>query len=205
MFTDTDSQKQNTFKRPEPPKRRSPSPIKAAPPPSIQPIMPISAPIQALTRDQLNKLNSKIVKAKIMGTGNVEQLEKEYQEELDKFEQAEKSGVTVLPTLDSQGRLYDYALKQGDPEHEALKGKKKYEGTHDKITGERVRYGTSDDTLSLAEMVRQEKGGSRSSNMDMEFANRIMNDATFEVYYRKRCTYFTWQMLTYSFIALYIL
>lgn len=115
-----------------------------------------------------------------MGIGNVEELEKEYQIELEKFEQAEESGVTVLPSLDNEGRLYDYALKQGDQNHEAVKGKKKYEGTHDKVTGERIRYGTSDDTLSLAEMVRQEKGGSRSSNMDMEFANRIMADATFE-------------------------
>ncbi|KAK4513250.1 uncharacterized protein ATC70_011818 [Mucor velutinosus] len=190
MFTDTDSQ-QRSFKRPSPPPPRyqtqpaagSTPPVPAPPPPTPVPVIPqmaLPAPIQALTRDQLNKLNSKIVKAKLMGADNVEALEKEYQLELEKFEQAENT-VQVLPQLDSQGRLYDYALKQGNPEHEALKGKKKYEGTHDKITGERLRYGTSDDTLSLAEMVRQEKGGnSRSSNMDMEFANRIMADAAFE-------------------------
>lgn len=194
MFTDTDSQ-QKAFKRPSPPPPRyqtqpaampasAPTPpMPAPPPPTPAPVIPqiaMAAPIQALTRDQLNKLNSKIVKARLMGSDNVEALEKEYQLELEKFEQAENT-VQVLPQLDSQGRLYDYALKQGNPEHEALKGKKKYEGTHDKITGERLRYGTSDDTLSLAEMVRQEKGGnSRSSNMDMEFANRIMADAAFE-------------------------
>lgn len=196
MFTDTDSQQQKGFKRPEPPKRRSPSPQKPTPAatqerhatqqtPSFQPIIPqsITPAVQALTRDQLNKLNSKIVKAKLMGSSNVEELEREYQAELEKFEQAENGGnnVAVLPSLDSQGRLYDYALKQGSQEHEALKGKKKYEDTHDKVTGERIRYGTSDDILSLAEMVRQEKGGGKSSNMDMEFANRIMSDATFEV------------------------
>lgn len=191
MFTDTDSQ-QKSFKRPEVPRRPSspshtqsrpsPSPV-PAPPSTPTPIIPqISMPvqIQALTRDQLNKLNSKIVKARLMGSDNADALEKEYQMELEKFEQAENT-VQVLPSLDSQGRLYDYAMKQGDPEYESLKGKKKYEGTHDKSTGERLRYGTSDDTLSLAEMVRQERGGnSRASNMDMEFANRIMADATFE-------------------------
>ncbi|KAG2212917.1 hypothetical protein INT46_010473 [Mucor plumbeus] len=191
MFIDTDSQ-QKSFKRPEVPRRPSPpsraqsqpspSPV-PAPPSTPVPIIPqISMPvqIQALTRDQLNKLNSKIVKARLMGSDNADALEKEYQMELKKFEQAENT-VQVLPSLDSQGRLYDYAMKQGDPEHEVLKGKKKYEGTHDKLTGERLRYGTSDDTLSLAEMVRQERGGnSRASNMDMEFANRIMADATFE-------------------------
>lgn len=188
MFTETDSQ-QKSFKRPSPPPPRyqtqpaATPPVPAPPPPTPAPVIPqisMAAPIQALTRDQLNKLNSKIVKAKLMGSDNVEALEKEYQLELEKFEQAENA-VQVLPQLDSQGRLYDYALNQGNPEHQALKGKKKYEGTHDKTTGERLRYGTSDDTLSLAEMVRQEKGGnSRSSNMDMEFANRIMADAAFE-------------------------
>lgn len=193
VFTATNSQQKDKFKRPLPPKCRSPSPQKSTTVKEvetrqltqIQSIIPqsIVPAVQALTRDQLNKLNSKIVKAKLMGASNVEELEKEYQAELEKFEQAENVGnnIAVLPSLDSQGRLYDYSLKQGNQEHEALKGKKKYEGTHDKVTGERIRYGTSDDTLSLAEMVRQEKGGSRSSNMDMEFANRIMSDATFEV------------------------
>ncbi|KAI8646313.1 CwfJ C-terminus 1-domain-containing protein-like protein [Parasitella parasitica] len=185
VFTETDSQ-QKSFKRPEVPRRPSPPPrnLSASTPISTPvPIIPqttMPVQIEALTRDQLNKLNSKIVKARLMGSDNVDALEKEYQLELEKFEQAESS-VQVLPSLDSQGRLYDYAMKQGNSEHEALKGKKKYEGTHDKMTGERLRYGTSDDTLSIAEMVRQERGGnSRISNMDMEFANRIMADATFE-------------------------
>lgn len=179
VFTDShQSQHQSAFKRPELPKAAEKVETPVAP--SIQPTFSVAEPIQALTRDQLNKLNAKLVKAKLMGASNVDQLQQEYDTELKKFEQAD-GAVTVLPTLDSQGRLYDYALRQGNSEQEALKGKKKYEGTHDKVTGERVRYGTSDDTLSLAEMVRQEKGGnSRSSNMDLEFANRIMNDATFE-------------------------
>jgi hypothetical protein len=184
MFTDTDSQ-QKAFKRPEPPKAQpppTPPPTAASSIPSgaITPVIQSVIPqVPSLTRDQLNKLNAKLVKAKLMGSSNVEALEKEYQTELERFEQG-TTNISVLPSLDSQGRLYDYALKQGS-EEEALKGKKKYEGTHDKVTGERIKYGTSDDTLSLAEMVRQERGGSRSMNMDMEFANRIVADASFEV------------------------
>lgn len=175
MFTDTDSQ-QKAFKRPEPAKTQ---PLQPRPTPTSTPIIQSVAPqTPSLTRDQLNKLIAKIVKAKLMGSSNLEALEKEYQVELDRFEQG-NSNVSVLPSLDSQGRLYDYALKQGSEEN--LKGKRKYEGTHDKVTGERIKYGTSDDTLSLAEMVRQERGGSRSMNMDMEFANRIVADASFEV------------------------
>lgn len=179
MFTDTDSQ-QKAFKRPEPPKVQPQQPPPTPPPTAaIIPIIQSMIPqVPSLTRDQLNKLNAKIVKAKLMGLSNLEELEKEYQTELERFEQG-NNNVSVLPSLDSQGRLYDYALKQGS--EEVLKGKQKYEGTHDKVTGERIKYGTSDDTLSLAEMVRQERGGSRSMNMDMEFANRIVADASFEV------------------------
>lgn len=36
--------------------------------------------------------------------------------------------------------------------------------------------------MSLMDMVRQERAGSRRvNNMDLEFANRIVSDASFEV------------------------
>ncbi|CEI92892.1 hypothetical protein RMCBS344292_07139 [Rhizopus microsporus] len=199
MFTNNNPV-QRTFRRPEPPKRqRSPTPeperrqpeLKQEPEPantqtpvptppiySMPSVQQVSS-VQPLTRDQLNKLNAKLVKARLIGADNVAELEKEYEEELQRFEQAQK-GVTVLPTFDSQGRLHDYALNQKSQQPEELKGKKKYEGTHDRVTGERIRYGTADDTLSLVEMVRQEKAGGRSFDMDMEFANRIISDASFE-------------------------
>ncbi|EIE80507.1 hypothetical protein G6F55_003340 [Rhizopus delemar] len=200
MFTNNDSY-QKTFKRPEPPKRaRSPSPEvqhsrqkqEAQPTPTqviantpamyTVPTVQQTPVVPALTRDQLNKLNAKLVKARIMGMGDVEALEKEYNNELERFEQAQKAsrGVEVVPAFDNQGRLYDYALNQKSQKPEELKGKKKYEGTHDKITGERIKYGTADESLSIAEMVRQERGGGRGFDMDMEFANRIVSDTTFE-------------------------
>lgn len=119
-----------------------------------------------------------------MGSANVEALEKEYNMELAKFEQAESTGsnnVQVLPTIDSQGRLYDYALHTGNKDQPVLKGKQRYEGTHDKVTGERIKYGTADESMSIADMVRQERGGGHSFDMDMEFANRIVSDAAFQV------------------------
>ncbi|KAI8879397.1 hypothetical protein K501DRAFT_336113 [Backusella circina FSU 941] len=139
--------------------------------PSVIPTTP------SLSRDQLNKLNAKVVKAKMMGLPNAEELEQQYNEELERFENGQDSNVTVLPTMDSHGRMYDYALKTG--EQAPVKGKKKYEGTHDKLTGERIRYGTADDALSLSDMVRQERAN-KDSSMDLEFANRIVGDATFE-------------------------
>jgi hypothetical protein len=91
----------------------------------------------------------------------------------------------MLPTVDSEGKLYEYAMSSNGNNQQsgsALKGKKQYEGTHDKVTGERLRYSAADDSISLMDMVRQERAGSRKvNNMDMEFANRIAGDASFEV------------------------
>lgn len=91
--------------------------------------------------------------------------------------------VSVLPTVDSEGKLYDYALSKGKVQEKGnIKGKQLYKGTHDKVTGERIRYSATDDSLSLMDMVRQERaGGRRGNNMDLEFANRIVTDASFEV------------------------
>lgn len=183
VFNDTEAQK-SSFKRPIEATKQAPRPVATPLQPPTPSIMQTATPqpiISALSRDELNKLNAKLVKAKIMGSANVDALEKEYQTELEKFEHAEKNNVQVLPTMDSQGRLYDYALQPGNKDQPVLKGKQRYEGTHDKLTGERIKYGTADESLSIADMVRQERGGGRSFDMDMEFANRIVSDAGFEV------------------------
>ncbi|KAI8328978.1 CwfJ C-terminus 1-domain-containing protein-like protein [Chlamydoabsidia padenii] len=147
-----------------------------------------------LTRDELNKLNSKIMKARLMGNeDSAVELEKEYKKQVARFEAApddyneqatNENNVTMLPTVDSEGKLYEYALSsKGNTQQDGslLKGKKQYEGTHDKVTGERLRYSAADDSMSLMDMVRQERAGSRKvNNMDMEFANRIAGDASFE-------------------------
>ncbi|CAO3613613.1 unnamed protein product [Cunninghamella blakesleeana] len=147
-----------------------------------------------LTRDELNKLNAKIVKARIMGDDSeVEELEEEYNRQLKRYESAENGtseidnstsgkSASVLPTVDSEGKLYDYALLKGKSQEKGkIKGKQLYAGTHDKETGERIKYSAADDSMSLMDMVRQERGGNRKvNNMDLEFANRIVSDAAFE-------------------------
>ncbi|KAI7858632.1 CwfJ C-terminus 1-domain-containing protein-like protein [Circinella umbellata] len=138
-----------------------------------------------LTRDQLNKLNAEVLKAKLMGKDNAEELEKEYEKQRILFEAQETDGksVKILPTVDSEGRFYDYALTNDKTISSDRKGKNKerFQHTHDPKTGERLRYGTTDDTMSLMDMVRQEKAGSRTtSNMDLEFANKIMTDSSYE-------------------------
>ncbi|KAI7864111.1 CwfJ C-terminus 1-domain-containing protein-like protein [Spinellus fusiger] len=144
-----------------------------------------------LTRDELNKMNAKVMKARLMGSENADQLEKDYQVEVKRTEamQAAVNGqttgnasiVTVLPTVDSDGRLYDTALSHPGTSNRERSKKERFAGTHDPKTGERIKYSTSENAMSLMEMVRQEKAGSkRATNMDLEFANRIVSDVTFE-------------------------
>jgi hypothetical protein len=59
----------------------------------------------------LNKLQAKVLKAKLMGSPNVGELEKEYEEAKRRSEgvfiDEGDTKLEVLPTLDGQGRLYD--------------------------------------------------------------------------------------------------
>ena len=59
----------------------------------------------------LNKLQAKVLKAKLMGSSNVAELEKEYEEAKRRgegvFIDEGETKLEVLPTLDGQGRLYD--------------------------------------------------------------------------------------------------
>jgi hypothetical protein len=92
--------------------------------------------------------------------------------------------VAVVPTVDSQGRLHEFALSNTSTfpsDGPQRKRKEKFEGTHDSKTGERLKYGSNDDKVSLDDLVRQEKAGTRSAtDMDMDLANRIAGDVTFE-------------------------
>jgi len=49
-----------------------------------------------LTKNQLNKLNSKIMKAKLMNSANLKELEEEYERELKRFEEAKNNSETKV-------------------------------------------------------------------------------------------------------------
>jgi len=140
-----------------------------------------------LTTDELNRLNAKVVKARLMGADNVEELEQEYEKEKkrsDEHGSSKNPTITVVPTVDSQGRLHEFAISGTSASASSVpqrKHKEKFEGTHDSKTGERLKYGSNDDKLTLDDMLRQEKAGTRSAtDMDMDLANRIAGDVTFE-------------------------
>ncbi|GAA5902277.1 uncharacterized protein JCM6883_001353 [Sporobolomyces salmoneus] len=162
-----------------------------------------------LSQSELNKLQAKVLKAKLMDDESATQLEKEYEMEVKRSQEAGpivanhegmaggSTGATgggnqvqVLPTLDGRGRMYDTGIGTGVAdqwEKERLeKGKRgKKEKTfqsHDPKTGDVIRTSADDDQLSLSDLVRQERfaGGSSSQrDMDYDVANRIATDAKF--------------------------
>ena len=56
--------------------------------------------------------------------------------------------------------------------------------THDRKTGEVIRINADDDTMTLGEMLRQEKFGAGMADqksLDAQFARAVMTDGKFEV------------------------
>jgi len=68
---------------------------------------------RAMSPSSLNKLQAKVLRAKLMGAPNAEELEREYEEAArlanggDSGEENVRTTVEVLPTLDGRGRMYD--------------------------------------------------------------------------------------------------
>ena len=78
-------------------------------------------PRRALSPSSLNKLQAKVLRAKLMGSPDADKLEQEYEAaaragsgNLDDSDAPVRTRVEVLPTLDGQGRLYDVGHGRDD-------------------------------------------------------------------------------------------
>ena len=86
---------------------------------------------RALSPSSLNRLQAKVLRAKLTGGPDAEKLEKEYEEEMRRANGVTtgedgtqtRTRVEVLPTLDARGRLYD--VGQGKDDGEVLPGNRK--------------------------------------------------------------------------------
>ena len=166
------------------------TPHVATPIPSVltPSVLPTKTTSRGLSPSSLNRLQAKVLKAKLMGSTDAAALEKEYEEELKKANEGPRTvtKVEVLPTLDGRGRLYDIGTGRGGdaPLPPGNRRKKDKIETLDPNTGEIVRYNADDDTTTLGEMLRQEKFGAGSSDQkdfDGQLATAIMGDGKFEV------------------------
>jgi hypothetical protein len=102
--------------------------------------------------DQLNKLYSKLLKARMMGSSNVEDLEKRYEIEKQRSENSRQT-VVVLPNIDSRGNL--------------------------KASGNRDTMAPGSEEVSVSDMVMHEKMGA-NDGYDSVVARRIMTDGGFK-------------------------
>ncbi|KAH6576764.1 hypothetical protein BASA62_001215 [Batrachochytrium salamandrivorans] len=144
-----------------------------------------------LTNDQLNKLNAKIIKAKLMRLPTLKALEEEYRCAKERSDarasastknQANTSNrdnrsVVVVPAVNDRGKLYD--LGSGSSQSGAHTKRKMVEqDTHD-AAGNRIKYSRAEQDETLADMVFQEKTGA-GTTFDQDIADRISRDATFK-------------------------
>lgn len=190
--------------------RGTPQPSTPIPSVLTPSVLPTKTTSRGLSPSSLNRLQAKVLKAKLTGSPDAASLEKEYEEELRKASESPRTvtKVEVLPTLDGRGRLYDVGTgKSGDPPLPPGNRRKEKVETRDPKTGEIVRYNADDDTTTLGEMLRQEKFGAGSSDQkdfDGQLAKAIMSDGKFEVrgsaFFSTTCTYavhrMTWNIWT---------
>ncbi len=83
---------------------------------------------RALSPSSLNKLQARVLRAKLMNTPNAEALEKEYESEVRRMngetvEDGKETQVEMIPTLDARGRLYD--VGQANDDQPLLPGNRK--------------------------------------------------------------------------------
>ncbi|EMD39983.1 hypothetical protein CERSUDRAFT_103886 [Gelatoporia subvermispora B] len=158
---------------------------------------------RALSPSSLNKLQAKVLRARLMSAPDAQQLEKEYEEEMRRARGGDGEDnvrVEVLPTLDVHGNLYD--VGSGSGEKPLLAGNRRPKEkvcakiacirfelmycqveTRDPKTGEIIRYNGDDDNLTLGEMLRQERfrsGPQDEKNLDAMLARTITTDGGFE-------------------------
>lgn len=95
------------------------SPLQQAHTPIPSVMAPSTTANRAMSPTSLNKLQAKVLRAKLMNAPNAAELEEEYEKEVRKVhgeptEPTVRTRVEVLPTLDAQGRLYDVGHSKGD-------------------------------------------------------------------------------------------
>lgn len=99
--------------------------------PSVMTPLPLAATGggRALSPSSLNKMQAKVLRAKLMGDPDADRLEKEYEAESRRAqgidpESGSRTKVEMLPTLDARGRLYDVG-RGGKDEDSVLPGNRR--------------------------------------------------------------------------------
>ncbi|KAJ3258274.1 hypothetical protein HK103_003755 [Boothiomyces macroporosus] len=146
-------------------RRKDDSPTRKAPlPQAIAPVVKYELDEPVLSKDQLNKLHAKVLKAKMLKLPELEELEEEYYYELAKAESGDK--IIVVPSVNSKGELHA-------PEEAITRNR----NTHDK-KGNRLGY-EDEGEQTLDDLVRYEKLN-KTSDFDKNLSHQIARDSTFK-------------------------
>ncbi|KAJ3186947.1 hypothetical protein HDU85_006984 [Gaertneriomyces sp. JEL0708] len=149
-------------------------------PPVTSPMTP-AQPLPTVSTDDLNKLYSKVLKAKLMNAADAAHLEAEYEKQKAIHATQSQSGgapaSVLLNRINSRGRLQDIGSPMDSPSISRQPKIKTDRDTHD-AKGNRVRYSAEDDQQELFDLVLQERMAG-SDDMDKQMASSIAADATY--------------------------
>ncbi|XP_030691859.2 CWF19-like protein 2 isoform X1 [Globicephala melas] len=140
---------------------------------------PVDDSIHILSVDEKNKLGAKIIKAEMMGNMELAEQLKAQLDKANKFEDSitqissKKSGVenedqeeVILVRTDHSGRVWPVNTPRKHLESKGGRRKRLIVSTYEEK--ERVRYFHDDDTLSLSDLVKNEKMGT-AENQNKHF------------------------------------
>lgn len=150
------------------------------------------AAIVAMNPAELNKLQAKVLRAKLNDDPAAAELEEQYERAKNgqpSAPPAATSGTRVeaLPTLDGRGNLYDVGTSQGAAARPLPAGNRqpKLNGYFDSRdhTGAVVRYNADDDKQTLGDLVREARfkgGAGDQKDLDAEMAAAIATDHRYQ-------------------------
>ncbi|KAJ3020797.1 hypothetical protein HKX48_000178 [Thoreauomyces humboldtii] len=179
-----DDDSEPAAKRPRQDNRELSKPVPKIPTLPTPSTMAIATPQggPVLSKNALNALQSKVLKARLMGLPNLAELEEQYERQKRLAECAPpvlaQPAQTVLSGVDSRGRLLDVG-SEASPNEGAQRIRKKVEkDTHDE-KGNRLRYTAQDDKSGgIADMILQEKAAG-IHDFDAHMADSISRDSTY--------------------------
>ncbi|TPX47819.1 hypothetical protein SeLEV6574_g02444 [Synchytrium endobioticum] len=132
---------------------------------------------RVLSRNELNTLNAKVLKATLMGLEEAAQMGEDYEREKERYETSNRGeDLAVIPNIDSGSKPRDTGAGNSRLQPGARRKKEKVV-MHDR-SGQRIRFFVDDDDDSLSDMVLKEK--TTSMSYDKTMADRIVSDAQFK-------------------------
>ncbi len=140
---------------------------------TLSPFPVVSSVEPILNKDELNRLKSQALRAKLLKVPNAQDLEKKFELENARSEKA-LDEVIVLPTIDAFGRLVDLGgeKRAGLSTPQPGESRKKKRDRIEKLEA-------VGESATLEDLVRQERFGA-NWDMDADFASRIVKDGGFQ-------------------------